>query len=60
MKKYIHTCVHCGSEFDFQKEYSDLEINNFDFIKEIDLYEDCLHKLYSIVRNFIQKNKIKE
>ena len=41
MKKQICICDHCGAEFNPINGYSDMEIDDFDFIKVIDLCTDC-------------------
>ena len=37
MKKQICICDHCGAEFNPINGYSDMEIDDFDFIKVVDL-----------------------
>ena len=56
MKKRICICDHCGTEFNPMNGYEDVEINNFDFVKKIDLCTDCYNELCGIVREFIHED----
>lgn len=56
MKKQICICDHCGSMFDPFNGYSDMEINDFDFVKEVELCPDCFQELCNIVREFIHED----
>ncbi len=56
MKKQICVCDHCGAEFNLINGYSDLEINDFDFIKEVDLCTECYNELCNIVREYIKED----
>ena len=53
MKKTVCVCDHCRAEFNPINGYSDLNIDDFDFVKEVDLCTDCFYKLCNIVREFI-------
>lgn len=57
MKKTICICDHCGAEFNPMNGYEDTEINNFDFVKEVDLCTDCYNELCGIVREFIHEER---
>lgn len=53
MKKTVYVCDHCGKEFNSMIGYTEWEVNDFNFIKEVDLCVDCFHELCNIVREFI-------
>ena len=55
MKKTICVCDHCGAEFNPINGYSDIEINNFDFVKEVDLCTECFNELCEFIRKFINE-----
>ena len=54
MKKQICICDHCGAEFNPIIGYSDMEIDDFDFIKMVDLCTDCHQEL---CENYGKKSK---
>lgn len=56
MKKQICICDHCGAQFNPINGYSDMEIDDFDFIKEVDLCTDCYKELCDIIRDFIHED----
>lgn len=56
MKKQICVCDHCGTELNPMNGYSDLEIDDFDFVKEVDLCTECYQELCDIVRKFIHED----
>ena len=56
MKKQICICDHCGAEFDPINGYSDMEIDDLDFVKEIDLCIHCFQELSNLVREFIHED----
>ena len=56
MKKTTHICDHCGKEINPMNDYTDTEIDDFDFIKEVDLCKNCFKQLSDIVRQFIKEN----
>ena len=56
MRKTIYTCDHCDKEINPMNDYTDTEINDFDFIKKVDLCNDCFKQLSNIVRQFIKAN----
>ena len=53
MKKTVYVCDHCGAEIKPMKDYTDLELDDFGFIKEVDLCDFCFKELCNIVREFI-------
>ena len=57
MKKQICVCDHCGAEFNPINGYSELELNNLDFVKEVDLCTDCYQELCNTIREFINEEK---
>lgn len=57
MKKTIYVCDHCGKEFSFSDGYVELEIDNFDFVEEVDLCTGCFQELSGKVKDFIRKSK---
>ena len=56
MKKTVCVCDHCGSEFNPINGYSDLELNDLDFVKEVDLCTECFNELCDVVREFIRED----
>lgn len=58
MRKTVYVCDHCGAEFNSINGYSELEINDFDFIKEVDLCTDCYQELCDIVREFVHEDAV--
>ena len=57
MKKQICICDHCGAEFNPINGYGDMELNDLDFVKEVDLCTDCFNELCDIVRKFIREEQ---
>ena len=53
MRKEIYFCDHCGKELNPMNDYTEIDIDNFDFVKEVDLCEECYKELCNIVREFI-------
>lgn len=53
MRRQVYNCDHCGKELNPMKDYTEIEINDFDFVKEVDLCEYCFNELCNIVREFI-------
>jgi len=56
MKKQICVCDHCGVEFNPFNGYSNLDINDFDFVKEVDLCTECYNELCNIIREYIKED----
>lgn len=56
MRKEVYICDHCGKELNPMNDYTEIDINNFDFVKEVDLCEECYNELCNIVREFIGEN----
>ena len=56
MKKTVCVCDHCGAEFNPINGYSDLDLNDLDFLKEIDLCTECFNELCDVVREFISED----
>lgn len=56
MRKQVYLCDHCGTELNPINGYSELELNDFDFIKEVDLCTDCYNELCDIIRVFIHED----
>lgn len=56
MKKTVCVCDHCGAEFNPINGYSDLELNDLDFVKEVDLCTECFNELCDVVREFIRED----
>lgn len=55
MRKEVYVCDHCGKEIDSMNDYTDFEIDNFNFVKEVDLCKNCFDKLSDIVKKFVSK-----
>lgn len=53
MKKTTYVCDHCGKEINLINDYTEMEINDFDFVKDVDLCEHCHNELCNIIRKFI-------
>lgn len=56
MRKEVYICDHCRKELNPMNDYTEIDINNFDFVKEVDLCEECYNELCNIVREFIGEN----
>ena len=56
MKKTVCVCDHCGAEFNPINGYSDLELNDLDFVKEVDLCTEYFNELCDVVREFIRED----
>jgi len=56
MKKTVCVCDHCGAEFNPINGYSDLELNDLDFVKEVDLCTECFNELCDVIREFIRED----
>lgn len=54
-EKQIYVCDLCGA-FNPTSGYSDTEIDDFDFIKEVDLCTDCYQELRNIITDFIYQD----
>ena len=57
MRKQVYLCDHCGAELNSINGYSNMELNDFDFVKEVDLCTNCYQELCGIVREFINEDK---
>ena len=57
MRKQVYVCDHCGAEFNSINGYSELELNDLDFVKEVDLCTDCYQELCNTIREFINEEK---
>ena len=57
MKKTVFTCDHCGKEIDELHSYTDMTIDDFDDIVEVDLCFNCYKELNDIVMQYINKKK---
>lgn len=55
MVKQIFVCDHCGVEINPICEYSELEIDDFDFFKKVDLCVPCYREICEIVREFVHE-----
>ena len=55
MRKEVYICDHCGKELNPMKDYTDFEIDNFNFVKEVDLCEKCFDELGNLVKKFVSK-----
>lgn len=55
MRKEVYTCDHCGKEIDSMNDYTEMEINNFDFFAEVDLCKKCYQEVSDIVKKFVNK-----
>ena len=55
MRKTVFTCDHCGKELDEMHDYTEMKIDNFDDIVEVDLCLDCYNKLDDMVMRFVNK-----
>lgn len=55
MKKQVYVCDHCSAEFNPINGYSELQLDDFGFVKEVDLCTDCYQELCNMVREFIHE-----
>lgn len=55
MRKEVYICDHCGKEIDCIKDYTEIEIDDFNFDKEVDLCTTCYQELNDIVEKFVSK-----
>ena len=56
MIKREFICDHCGKKINPVNDYTDIEINDFDFIKTVDLCKECFDQLCDMIRKFIHEN----
>lgn len=52
MKKTTIACDHCGKEVNAMNGYTDMVINDFISIIEVDLCAECFHELNDIVLEY--------
>jgi hypothetical protein len=55
MRKEVYFCDHCGKEINPMNDYTDFEIDIFDFVKEVDLCQKCFNELSGIIKKFVSK-----
>ena len=58
MRKTVYVCDHCGAEFNSINGYSELEINDFDFVKKVDLCTDCYQELCDMVGKYVHEDAV--
>lgn len=56
-RKEIYVCDHCGAEFHPMNGYTDMEVDDFDFYKSVDLCSPCYDKIAKIVKEFLNGGK---
>lgn len=55
MIKEVYICDHCGKELDCMEDYTEMEIDDFNFWKKVDLCKNCYQELNDMIEKFISK-----
>ncbi len=57
MHKMVYTCDHCGKEVNGMSGYTDMVIDDFINIIEVDLCPECFRELNDMVLQYVNKKK---
>lgn len=55
MRKTTYICDHCGKEIDTMNDYTDMKIDNFIDLVEVDLCLSCFEELNEEVLKYVGK-----
>lgn len=55
MRKTTYICDHCGKEIDTMHDYTDMKIDNFIDLVEVDLCIACFEELNEEVLKYVGK-----
>ena len=55
--KRIYTCDHCGKELNAMHDFTETNLDDFDFYAEVDLCEKCYGEISKIVHGFCNIGK---